>query len=203
MKKQAAALAILSALSAPALAAGPWYVYGAVGQGKFDLDKGAVDEKIRGITGVQPASTLDDWRMMSALQLGYRFTPHLAAEAGYYDLGKATYHGHFPDGSVADEDIKATGWGLSALGLLPLANRFSGFLRLGMIDAKVEQSAAIAGLAGSATQWKRMYGVGGLYDLNDAFTIRAEYQRFSRLGDRDKTGEIDVTAFSLGLMYRF
>src|SRR3954471_18978098 len=103
MKKQAAALAILSALSTPAFAAGPWYVYGAVGQGKFDLDKGAVDDKFRAITGVQPASTLDDWRMMSALQLGYRFTPHLAAEIGYYDLGKATYHGHFPSGAVANE----------------------------------------------------------------------------------------------------
>jgi opacity protein-like surface antigen len=203
MKIQTAALALLSALSTPALAAGPWYVYGAVGQGKFDLDKGSVDEKIRGITGVQPESSLDDWRMMSALQIGYKFTPHLAAEIGYYDLGKATYHGNFPGGSVATEDIKATGWGVSALGILPLSSRFSGLLRLGMIDAKIEESATIAGLAGTATKLKRMYGIGGLYSLNDAVAIRAEYQRFSRLGDKEKTGEIDVTALSLGLMYHF
>jgi OOP family OmpA-OmpF porin len=203
MKRQAAAVAILSALSTPALAAGPWYVYGAAGKGKFDLDKGSIDEKIRSTTGVQPASTLDDWQTMLTLQLGYRFTPHLAAEIGYYDLGKATYHGNFAGGSVVTEDIKAKGWGPSALGILPLSNKFSGFLRLGMIDGKVEQSGTVAGLDGSATKWRPMYGIGALYSVNDTLTARAEYQRFSRLGDPEKTGQIDVTAFSLGLMFHF
>jgi OmpA-OmpF porin, OOP family len=207
--KKAIAVAVLAALSTPAVAAGPWYVYGAVGMDKFEVNKGEIDDELAAITGVRPSSSLDDKDTMIAFQVGYKVNRNFALEAGYYDLGKATYRATFPGAVTATEDVMATGWGLSAVGILPMADKFSLFARLGMIDGKIEETARVSGPGGSAsasataTKWKPMYGIGAMYDFTDAVTVRAEYQKFSKLGDENTTGEGDVTGFTLGLMFHF
>jgi hypothetical protein len=125
--KKALAVAVLAALSAPALAADPaWYVYGAAGQTKLDISKSDLDADVRDITGTTPSSTLDNSDTGFTLQLGYRVAPNLAVEGGWFDLGKAVYKANAGGGLTVNEDVKASGFGISGVGIIPIANKFSG-----------------------------------------------------------------------------
>ncbi len=206
MKKAFAVAVLLAALSAPAIAADPaWYAYGAVGQTKLDISKGELDDTFRAVTGVTPStSSLDNKDTGFKVQLGYTFTQNFAVEGGWFDLGKATYRASV-SGLLVNADVKASGFGLAGVGIVPIRSNFSLFGKLGMIDAKVEESGSTAGftVSQSATKWKPMYGIGVTYDINPTAAIRAEYEKFSKLGDKDKTGEGDVTMLSVGMMFRF
>lgn len=135
--------------------------------------------------------------------VGYRFHRNFAAEIGYVDLGKAT--GSF-GGGAATVESKAKGLTLDVLGILPVANNFDLFAKVGTIDAKVETSAsnAFGGFAAASdTSWKANYGIGAAYNFNHSWAIRAEYERFNNLGDNATTGESNVDLASVSAVYKF
>jgi len=165
------------------------------------------------------------------LQLGYEFTPNFAIEGGYVDLGKTTYSATYgaqitttnpvfswwPKGpqttttstlaGSASREAKITGWNVSGVGIYPINDQFSVFGKLGMINAKVKSSDAGAAFASgddtTETKWKTTYGVGGTYNFSKSLGVRAEFERFSKLGDSQTTGAVDVNLLSLGLAGRF
>jgi opacity protein-like surface antigen len=48
-----------------------------------------------------------------------------------------------------------------------------------------------------------MVGVGAAWHLPGSVTLRAEYTRFIDVGDKDKTGEINIDLFNVGVTYSF
>jgi hypothetical protein len=42
-----------------------------------------------------------------------------------------------------------------------------------------------------------------MYDVSPKFAIRAEWERFDKVGDKNKTGEGDVDLLSVGLKFSF
>jgi len=48
-----------------------------------------------------------------------------------------------------------------------------------------------------------MFGAGLQYDVDRQWGIRAEYESFPKLGDKNKTAEADVTMISIGVVLRF
>ncbi len=192
----------------PSVFAGDWYMAGSIGQSDFKGGKSDIDNALTsaGVTGL--SSRLDDKDTAYKLQVGYRFTPNLAVEGGYVDLGKLKYMASFTGGTGRAE-IKATGWNLAVVGSLPLGQDFSLFGKLGMIDAKVEANVFATGAGGAAsagvsdTSWKGHWGFGLDYAVNQKMAIRAEIERFSKLGDNNTTGEGDVDLLSLGVVFKF
>jgi opacity protein-like surface antigen len=45
--------------------------------------------------------------------------------------------------------------------------------------------------------------VGAAWHLPGSVTLRAEYTRFIDVGDKDKTGEINIDLFNVGVTYSF
>ena len=120
---------------------------------------------------------------------GYSFTPNIALEFGYVDLGKF-------NGPVGD--AKASGYFLDAVGTVPLGYNISALARLGMVNGKMETSGSGNSDPGRATNVKG--GLGLQYDFNPNLAIRTEWERY-RFDTFDGRDNADL--YSVGLNYKF
>lgn len=209
MKKLSAiAISLFAASVCTPAFAGDVYVLGSVGQSSFSDDKSTVDDALRSVGVTNLSSSLDKSDTGYKLQVGYQFTPNLAIEGGYVNLGKEKYSATFT-GGTASADAKASGWNIDALGIWPVNDSFSVFGKIGLIDAKVELNATATGPGGSAsasvssTDWKSTWGVGASYNINKTVGLRAEYEQFVKLGNTDTTGESTVSLLSVGVVVHF
>src|SRR5712691_80519 len=196
-KKTILVLMAAFAISVPAFAADTGgYLVGMVGQTKFNQD--ATDT-----TGLANASVKDTGTGIK-LGGGYAFNRNLAVEAAYVDLGKATFSGTVVGVNVSGT-AKASGPAVVAVGMLPLGNQFTLLGRLGVIDATVKADASGGGFSASdkATKVKTTFGIGVAYSFSHQFAIRGDFDRYSKLGDSNTTGESDVDMISIGVVYKF
>ncbi len=196
-------------VSSPAFA-GDIYVAGSIGQSDFgsSSDKDNIDRTFASL-GLPPiSSTLDTKGTGIKLQLGYQFNPNFAVEGGYVDLGKTSYSANVRGGNI-NISIKASGFNVAAVGIVPINESFSLFGKIGAINGKVEPSVSASGVGGSAvvstssTNWSANYGFGGVFHVSKQLGIRLEYERFSDLGDETTTVKGDVDLLSAGLMFKF
>ncbi len=157
------------------------YVAGSVGQSNFGSADGAT------------SSDKNDTAFK--LQLGYQFTPNLAIEGGYIDLGKASYN--FLGTTL---QVKANGWNIGAVGTLPLNEKFSLIGKLGMIDGKLEATAGRFGSA-SATKFRPTYGLGVKYDVSKSAAVLAEYEHFDKLSNDMINAKVNL--LSAGFLTKF
>lgn len=93
---------------------------------------------------------------------GYRFSRHLAAEMSYINFGE--YKARVTLGAAsADGKADATAWGLAAVGIFPLSDRFDLFGKLGFVrgetDANVTIGATSVSFGDKGTELH--YGFGG------------------------------------------
>lgn len=189
-----AAAAGAMALSATALAQdGRPYLGLALGQSQADID-------CTGTTSCDDSDTA--WKVFG----GFQFNRHFALEAGYANLGEVT--AAVPAGGgipAADVAIEATAFELVGVGVLPLAERFSVYGKLGVYMADTEVRVSFAGL-GSVTRSDDntglTFGLGLRYDVTPSLGVRAEWQRYSDVS-ADAFGESDLDLISLGVLWRF
>lgn len=123
---------------------------------------------------------------------GYRFTRHFAAEIGYLDTGEA-------EESVegATLTLGAEGTTTSIIATLPIGERFALHARAGFIDWQAELTATDSeGTFRSSASGQDFYwGAGATMDLG-RFGLRLEYEV-------PEIEDVDVTAVSLSVLYRF
>ena len=156
------------------------YVGGSIGQSKFKADCAGAD-----------CDTNDtSFRIFG----GYQFTPNIAAELGYTDLGKLKVK--VPPFGTGD--IGVTAWDLSAVGLWPIG-QFSILGRLGLARVDAKPGGIFSG--NSETKNGVTWGLGGQYDFNRNLGIRVEFQRFK--ADAGGGDTADVDNLSLGVLWRF
>jgi len=55
----------------------------------------------------------------------------------------------------------------------------------------------------SATRVQPLLGVGLKFDFNKTFGVRAEFERFSNVGDGSSTGQSPIYVWSAGAQVRF
>jgi len=231
MRKTTAVISTLATLSAfacatPALA-GDMYVYGSVGRSDIGLGTGNLDNYLNtgltnaGVTGLASSSSSDKTDTGYKLGLGYRFTPNIAVEGAYVDLGKAHYSynatGNFGAPPVAGTasvqgDVKVSGINLSLVGNLPLNANFNLFGKLGVLVGSAKASitgsasagvtTASIGNGGTKNQSALSYGIGVSYNINKQISLRAEYEAFDLKGIA-MTGDPKAKLFSVGVGYAF
>ena len=217
----AAVLASLLGLSAPAVADNGFYVGFDLGQGSVDADQAALDSALIdsfeevGLDILDGTSSVSEDGFTYGLILGYQFLPYLAVEASYVDVGRLEYRasGIVSDGNATGDgqyefDAEARGPALSALGILPFADYWSVYGRVGVFfaDVKYEERLTIDGASGrwsdSSSSENFFWGVGaGLTQA--AWTLRLEYQQYMDLGDEDIAGEADASRITIGAIYSF
>lgn len=214
----ALALAAITAIASPCVVAADqsqesesndsgWYGGFNIGQTSATID----DEKITAgllAGGLGTASITDDDRDTGFKVFGaYQFNENFALEGGYFDLGEFGFLATTVPPGTLSGTIKATGWNLDAVGILPFTEKFSAFGRLGLNYADVKDSfagtGAVSVLLPTAKESGASYkiGVGLQYDFTERLGMRAEVERY-RLDDA--VGNMsDIDLLSLGLVFRF
>lgn len=165
-------------------AVGGWYLGGSVGAATTD-----------GSTNISGLAMTDKTDIALSLRGGYRLHANWAVEAGYADLGKSKYRQTgFPDGT-----IKTNLWHVDAVGILPLADKFAVFGKLGVAQMNYEDSGY------KENKTTPHLGLGVSYALTPAVALRAEYDDYGKasFGSGSNSTDLRSHQFSLGLDYRF
>jgi opacity protein-like surface antigen len=150
---------------------------------------------------------------------GYRFARYIALELGLVQYGELTSelsadvdlgdgNGFVP--ARFEYSFKVGGPLISAVGLLPLGEKFELYGRLGFLFASVERefSSRINGQRGlsysaSGDSQDVVYGIGANFNINQAYAIRAEYQILDDVGEDGRTGTESLDFMSIGMIVRF
>jgi OmpA-OmpF porin, OOP family len=117
---------------------------------------------------------------------GLAFSRYLAVEAGYRDFGHAT---------VGTSDIKANALELDAVGNFPLFSRLSLVGRVGVYHGKMKGATEERKNGGT-------FGWGVQYDVSQQTGLRAEWQRYSRMGG-NSLPTTNLDSFSVSALFRF
>ncbi len=125
---------------------------------------------------------VDDSDVSFGAALGYRFTPNIGAEIGYYDLGSARFDGVTIGGAIPEIDSSTFAVGLDAR--YPLESADRGFYlsgRLGVHWYENQGAANVTGVrVGFDNRDNDLYlGVGVGYAFNEQFGVALNWTRFN------------------------
>ena len=130
---------------------------------------------------------------------GYRFTPHVAGELSFVNLGTARYNGDFFGTPVTGGKIDVWGYNLSAVLSFPLGERVSIFGKLGLFlwESEVSDVTGGAAFAETVRGWDGgSFGIGAAWNFARNLSARVEWEQLP-------LGSSDARLFSLGLQYNF
>ena len=134
---------------------------------------------------------------------GYQFNRNFALEAAMVDLGDVSYSGSFTDATstvlpVTGGRVQNSGLNLSAVGVLPLGERFVVFGKVGMFLWYSEATDVTGGVAFFSEEdgADLSFGLGTSVALGQKVSLRAEWERF----DMSNT---DVDLVTFGIAFRF
>lgn len=195
--KKIAIVALLSAFVAtPALAdnAGKFYVAGDLGAVSFSNS-----------TGPNGGTAFPNPKAIR-ISGGYHFSPMLGIEAGYNVIGDSTLN--FVGGSVT---AKNSALQVAAVGTFPVASAFDLFGKLGVSlnSNKLTGTGNNAVINSSTSSTTLMFGIGGQYNINKQFSVRAQYEDFGKIKTNDgpvppvAAWTVGTTMFSIGGVYNF
>lgn len=206
MKKVMAGLCVaatMAGISGAALADNSkFYVLGAAGQTTSDNGKTTIDNALTSVGGVGFSSAYSKPTVYK-LQVGYQINENFAAEGGYVGSNNATYTA--TGGNLAgpiSASGSVSGWNLTAVGILPIANQFSLLGKLGIAD--IQSDASVTGPGGSASasgsKTDLTYGLGAQYDFTNAVFGRFELDSYKT---GSSTSSSRNTVWTLGVGYKF
>jgi OmpA-OmpF porin, OOP family len=194
-----------------------WYVVGFGGQTSASISQGRTDEGLVtifesvGLDVTDLTSTIDDSGTGYGLAGGNQFNDHFALEFAYVDVGSVEYRASatVTDGvnvANADVDLESSAHGpiLSALGILPIGERFSVFGRVGFsfLSAKGTARVTIDDTSDRDSQDSQksdpVLGVGVEYSVGRYSAVRLSWDRYFDVGTDDVTGDVDADMYSLG-----
>lgn len=200
--------------------ASPWYA----GFGMGMSDASIPDDTVNGINGTLSTangaafSILNEDKRSTGYKLfaGYRFNRNFAVEGGYAFLGTTSVDMDFRSGAPVSVSVGSfnmhydmTAVFIDAVGSYPLNERWSLIGRVGVNYGKTSadfEGSPITLIASnndkSEGKIREKFGAGVDYNLNQAFTVRAEWEHYKMpdpLGDE----LFDVNMGTLSLLYRF
>lgn len=184
-----------------------WYGGLDLGRSNQRLGGGQIDSAL-GQQGLTSSSSLDDHATTWGLFGGYQFNPYFALEGGYVNLGKFDYSSTVssPAADTVSGHFGVQGIDAAAVGLLPFGEQWAAYGKAGLLYAKSTLDASSSGavMAGDADHWSAspLLGAGINYDLTRKVALRAEYDRYFRVGD-SSVGKGDIDALTARVVYRF
>jgi OOP family OmpA-OmpF porin len=185
--------------SAPAFAADDSGFYIGAGFGEMAIEVNDIAD-----LGVKFDDSGTTWKILG----GYRFMKYFGAEVEYIDGGDAEDSFREEEGpyfAEADVTISLSGWNASAVGILPLGEKFSVFGKLGFImwdadfEAKLDTNVPdVADFSERGTDdgTDLSWGLGAEFDFTDNFGVIVEYQSF-------EISDTDAALLSASLLWMF
>ena len=132
----AAALSLGSAIPAYA----QWYAGGSVGKSDITFNNAARSDPFLDLGYTDALTTSSNRDTGYRVFGGYQLHKYIALEAAYVELGRFSFRTDvLPAGSL-NASTRISGFELSALGLLPLSEKFSVFARIGALAGETKTS---------------------------------------------------------------
>lgn len=181
-----------------------FYLGGSLGKSKMSDFSGSDVDAVLASVGATSTSTTDNkdtgWKAFA----GYRIMKYLAVEGAYTNFGDVTARSTItaPAPGTLNLKVETQAWSLSALGILPLNDKFSLFGRLGfnVSNSDVSVSATGSGTTYSSSDSDNdtgvLYGLGAAYHFTPNVNLRAEWERYDSDGS-------DMDFVSVGLGFSF
>ena len=200
-----ASFAVVCSTSAMAQGAPGFYVGGSVGPTRAHFNNDAYNNRAKNNGFAINSSSVDNRDTGGKVFGGYQLNPNFAVEGGYFDLGRHSYSGSTSGGAYSG-NTRSHGLNLDLVGTLPVTDRLSVLGRVGAIYAKTRDSSSSAFAPPStanrsSNDTSMKYGVGLQYAITDALSLRGELERYHRINDPIRRGNVDMA--SIGLVYRF
>lgn len=139
---------------------------------------------------------------------GYRIHRNFAVEFGYARLGKFGFNGTTTPAATVSTMIKNSGWNIDLVGILPIQHGFSLLGRVGGYynETKTTTDASGALVPNNPSAKERAtnikFGGGVQYDFSPTFGVRAEWERYQKVGKANTTGELDINLYSVSGIFR-
>jgi OmpA-OmpF porin, OOP family len=201
------------------LAQASWYLGASLGQSVIDAAPAEVEQGfLVDDAFVATGTTLDKTDTGGKLFFGRRFNRFLAVEAGYVDLGKASFDTTIvgaPPGTTPAPPFAihatatATGAFLAGLAHLPVTDRFSIFGKAGLLrsEAKFTEQIRETGatrVSRTERNTEPLYGLGLQLQFTQLLGGRIEWERFKNVGRGigGREGR-DVDFLSAGVFLQF
>lgn len=121
---------------------------------------------------------------------------NFAFEVAYIDMGESVI-----TGNVDTLTIEAAGLNSSVFGIVSAAYNVDIFAKVGLMywAAKKFSSGTLNGTIASSEGMDVTFGFGANFGVSRTFALRAEFEKFSRVGGVITTGESGVTLITLGV----
>ncbi len=206
----AAALTLFAALPGHAQERG-LYVGAALGQSNVKWDEGGYAQRLvaAGYRSATATSSRDGtaWRLHG----GYRYGPHLAAEAGFTRFAKTGIDAVVGTGGgtgTVNGDTSVEAFELDGLALWPVGGGIDVYARLGLGLVRVKTTYGTSGAARGIestndTETILLYGLGAQYRWGK-WAVRADWIVYPGIGgDSYGAGGVDGNVALLGVSYRF
>jgi OOP family OmpA-OmpF porin len=169
------------------------YIGGAYGSTKLTGGCDDVRDAFASLGGTTTSCSDKDngWKIFG----GYQVNKNFAVEATYIDWGAIKGSGRV--GTIpVNVSGDATSFGVAAVGILPLNERFSVFGKAGilMTDTSVSAQAGAGSASEDDSSTELHIGVGALFNVTERFAIRAEWERAT---------DTKIDMISIGVQFRF
>jgi OOP family OmpA-OmpF porin len=198
---------------------GDWYVGGSIGQSRIDATADEIEDAfLIDDDFVATGTTLDKTDTGWKAYAGYQFLPMLGLEAGYAELGRATFSTTIveappPADALTPFSIEGTatvdGALLAAVLQVALPGPFAFLARAGAFrwQAKFTERITDTGMtrvARTESKIDALYGIGAKLQFSDALGARLEWERLENVGEGigGREGR-DVDFFSVGVVFEF
>lgn len=189
--KKIAFVALLSAcIATPALADNTGKFYGAV-----DLGSVSYSNVNGGPTGTTAFPNPGAFRFAA----GYNITPMFAVEAGYAMIGNSIIDSNLGGGLTTQETVKSSSLQVAGVANYAINDTFGVFGKLGLANSKIDVTwTSSLGKTGTVSGSKTAltFGLGGQYNINKQFAIRAQYEDFGKV-------DVGIKMVSVGGVYNF
>lgn len=187
------------------LAAGPvvasaqgWYAGASIGQATVKEDLGCDL-----VSGLGVACSEDDSDTALKLFAGYEINPNVGIEFAYIDLGQAKLDA-FDGIDSLNIEWETSGLNVAVVGALPVSNQFTVTGKVGLFrwDVDADVGGTLITESDSESGTDLMFGLGLKYDVTNNVSVRAEWERFTDVGDDNTTGQSDVDFLSVGILFK-
>lgn len=198
-----------------------WYVGAGLGEDFASIPQQTINAVNAAIFPNVPGATssairTDERSTGAKLFVGYIFNRYFAVEGGYTPLGTSSVDISYYSGAAVltpvgsfNMEYEMSAVYIDAVGSLPLNEKWSLIGRVGAAYGRTNVSVSgnpltlvLSSSEESKSSVRAKFGAGVDYNLNPAFTVRAEWE-FYQLPDPLSSELVDVNAATLSLLYRF
>lgn len=199
----AAAISLCASLSSTGVLAAEKNTYAYEG---ISLTRNSAPDACKSLNKVVDLTTYgcDDKSMQWKIFGGMRLNRYTGFEITYADLGRSSIGGTADVGKVTLKS-RASGFGLSAVGYLPMDDKFALFAKAGAFRWRVKASidTPVGGAEDRESGVSFAGGLGASYFFTDELGVRAEYEVIKGVGDKGEWSGSDVHVMSVGVTLRF